>query len=67
MYQKQKMTHMSHLLFVNQVDAFLDRTVPPARGAPWSYTEHHIQHCCRNGITFPPLTRSLYPLFITLK
>lgn len=39
---------------------FLDRSVPPFSGAPWSYTEHHIQHICRSDITSPPLTNKLY-------
>lgn len=32
------------VIIVNQASAFLDRYVPPTRGAPWSYAEHHSQY-----------------------
>ena len=51
-----KWTHISTFdIITNQVSNILDRFVPPTRGAPWSYAEHHSQYYYRSDTTSPPL------------
>ena len=53
---KRKCPRWDITFFVNQASITLDRFVPPTRGAPWSYAEHHSQYYYRSDITSPPLT-----------